>query len=209
MTEAVRLWFLVLYGLGFIAVIAGFIRFRTQRGVVEKKTGPVPTPGPLVVSIVALLVLLTRAGEISDDTSIASAILRVLGIGLSLYTIVMLPWAVRTLGRFGVPGAAILRDHALVTSGPYRMVRHPGYSAILALWLGAALGMLNWLLLALWVLLVGLLFMVTREEEGLLREKFGTTYDVYAAKTGRFVPRIWGRAATELGSAAMTTRRQP
>jgi hypothetical protein len=46
MTEAVRLWFLVLYDLGFIAVIAGFIRFRTQRGAVEKKIGPVPTPGP-------------------------------------------------------------------------------------------------------------------------------------------------------------------
>ena len=190
MTEAVRLWFLVLYGLGFVGVIGGFVRFRAQRGMVEKKIGPLPTPGPIVVSVIALLVLLTRVGEATGDTSIPWTVIRVLGIGLSLYTIVMLPWAVRTLGRFGVPGAAILRDHALVTSGPYRMVRHPGYSAVLALWLGAALGMLNWLLLALWLLLAGLLFMVTREEEGLLREKFGTTYDVYAAKTGRFVPRI-------------------
>jgi protein-S-isoprenylcysteine O-methyltransferase Ste14 len=55
------------------------------------------------------------------------------------------------------------------------------------------LGTLNWLLLTLWPLLVIVLFMVTREEEGLLRAKFGTTYDAYAAKTGRFIPKPSGR----------------
>lgn len=190
MREALRLWFLGLYVLGLLGAIAGFIRFRTQPLPVEKQVGPLPTPGPLIVAVVAVLILLARAGQITGDASIARPILRVLGVALSLYAIVMLPWAVRTLGRFGVPGAAILRDHSLLTSGPFRLVRHPGYSAVLALWLGSALGTLNWLLLALWPLLVALLFMVTREEEALLRDRFGTTYEVYAAKTGRLVPKV-------------------
>lgn len=199
MTQALRLWFLVLFGLGFVGTIAAFIRFRAHRGAIEKKVGPLPTPGPVLVSVVAVVILLTGIGEITGETSIGWAILRVLGVGLSLYTIVMLPWAVRTLGRFGVPGVGVFRDHALVTSGPFRLVRHPGYSAILALWLGAALGTLNWLLLALWPVLVIVLFMVTREEEGLLRAKFGTTYDAYSAKTGRFIPMAWGRQKPPTG----------
>lgn len=199
MTEAFRFWFLVLYGVGFVGVIASFVRFRGQRAVVEDKVGPVPTPGPLIVTIVAVLILLTGSGEATGDTSVAGPILRLLGVGLSLYAVVMLPWAVRTLGRFGVPGAGILRDHALVTSGPFRLVRHPGYSAVLALWLGAAWGTLNWLLLVLWPLLAVILFKAARDEEGLLRGRFGTTYDMYAAKTGRLIPRI--RAARESGGA--------
>ena len=193
MTQVLRLWFLGLFGLGFVGTLVGFIRFRAHRRTVERKLGPLPTPGPVVVSLVAVLILLTGTGEIAGETSIGWVILRVLGVGLSFYAIIMLPWAVGTLGRFGVPGVAVLRDHALVTSGPFRLVRNPGYSAIMALWIGAALGTLNWLLLAVWPLLVGVLFIVAREEEGLLRSKFGTSYDVYAAKRGRFIPKVRGR----------------
>lgn len=193
MAQASRVWFIVLFGIGFVATLAAFIRFRAYREAIEDKVGPLPTPGPVLVSIIALLILITGIGEIAGETSIRWALLRVLGVGLSVYTVVMLPWAVRTLGRFGVPGIGVFRDHALVTSGPFRLVRNPGYSAILALWLGAALGTLNWLLLALWPLLVIVLFTVTREEERLLHAKFGRTYEAYASQRGRFVPKIWGR----------------
>jgi hypothetical protein len=57
---------------------------------------------------------------------------------------------------------------------PRLKVRHPLYSAVMALWLGAALGTLNWLLLALSPLGVAALFMSTCAEEGLLRARFGT-----------------------------------
>ncbi len=63
----------------------------------------------------------------------------------------------------------------------------------MALWLGAALGTLNWLLLALWPLLLAGVFISSRDEEELLREKFGTTYETYAARTGRLIPKVWGR----------------
>jgi len=49
-------------------------------------------------------------------------------------------WATLVLGRFLVPRAVIFADHHLVNSGPFRAMRHPICSRILALWLGAALG---------------------------------------------------------------------
>jgi protein-S-isoprenylcysteine O-methyltransferase Ste14 len=191
-TQAIRIWFLVLFSLGFAGTLVAFIRFRAQRGSVEAKFGPLPTPGPIVVSTAGVLILLTQTGEMLGEW----AILRVLGVGLSLYTIFMLPWAVRTLGHYGIPGTAVLRDHVLITSGPFRLVRNPGYSAIMALWLGAALGTMNWLLLVLWPVLIAILSAVTREEERLLRAKFGASYEAYTARTGRFVPRfVRGRKA--------------
>jgi protein-S-isoprenylcysteine O-methyltransferase Ste14 len=189
MTEALRLWFLLLFGVGIAGFLATAVRFRGRRAMVERKSGPVPTPIPLVTQFVALLILLTRTGELSSGWPL----LRVLGLGLSLYAVVMLPWALRTLGRFFVPGVAVFRDHALVTSGPFRLVRHPLYSAVLALWLGAALGTLNWLLFALLPLVVAGLFIASGAEEAMLRAKFGTSYEAYAAQTGRFIPKVWGR----------------
>lgn len=189
MAEVPRLWFLVLYALGIAAFLGTAIRFRGHRGAVERKIGPLPTPVPLVAFIAALLILLTRTGEMSAGWPI----LRALGVGLSPYAIVMLPWTMPTLGRFFVPGAAVLRDYALVTAGPFRVVRHPLLSAVMALWLGAALGTLNWVLLALWPLLLAGVFISSRDEEGLLRDKVGTTYEAYAAQTGRFIPKMWGR----------------
>ncbi len=188
-TDGLRIWFLALFGLALVAAIAGIVRFLPRRGEVEKQFGPLPAPPPVVLSILGIAILLTRFGEISANWQI----LRVLGFALSLYTIVMMPLTVRALGRFGIPGTAVLRDHSLVTSGPYRFVRHPGYSAVLALWLGAALGTLNWILCVLGLLLIAAMTMVSREEERLMREKFGAEYEVYAARTGRFIPKLWGR----------------
>jgi len=56
----------------------------------------------------------------------------------------------------------------------------------------AALDRLNWLLLALWPLLRAAVFSDLPREEGMLRDRFGTAYDAYAAQTGRLIPRIRG-----------------
>lgn len=74
---------------------------------------------------------------------------------------------------------------------PATLVRHPGYSAILAIFLGTALGTLNWILLALWPLVVVGTYLSSRAAEKLLREKFGKAYRQYAQQTYRFVPGIW------------------
>ena len=188
MAEALRWWFLALFSVWIAGFIMRTIQFRGRRGAIEKKIGPVPTPIGLVMPPVGLLILLTRTGEMSAGW----AILRALGVALSLYTLVIMQWAGRTLGRSFVPGVAIFRDHVLVTSGPYRLIRHPVYSGILALWLGAAFGTMNWLLLALSPLVLAWAFWAARSEEALLRAKLGAAYDAYAAKTtARFIPNVW------------------
>jgi protein-S-isoprenylcysteine O-methyltransferase Ste14 len=78
----------------------------------------------------------------------------------------------------------------LVTSGPYRWIRHPMYSAVLLG--GAALAVmaapaLGW---AVWACLAIVLFVKSTFEERWMREQH-PTYGDYVAQSKRFVPLIF------------------
>ena len=78
----------------------------------------------------------------------------------------------------------------LVTTGPYRYVRHPLYTGLMLFGLGCALGWAtatHWLALAV---LIVVLEAKARREETFLRARFDG-YAAYMARTRRFVP--WGR----------------
>ena len=194
MLQAFQSFFVFAYFLGFAFFVFLILRFRARRPDVEQRTGRLPAPPALISWLVPPLILLVRIGDIS---SIWLPV-RVVGIGFGLYALVLLPWAAAALGASYAPGPALLRGQALVTTGPYQWIRHPIYSAVVTLWLGAALGTLNWLLLLLWPgMLVGVRKQAQTEEK-LLRGHFGDRYDEYAATTGSLFPR-----PTRLGRGAI------
>jgi len=195
LVEGLRLWFLMLYAVGLVVFVGGVVRFRPRREAIEKKHGPLPTPGALITFLVPPIILLARVGHYPAEW----LPVRALGVGLSVYAIIMLPWATWTLGRMYVPGAGVFDDHELVTSGPFRFLRHPIYSAIIALWLGAALGTHNWLLLVTWPVYVAGVMKPVGAEEELLQAKFGNVYEEYAEETGRLIPRLWEIPAGQSG----------
>ena len=184
--DGFRLWFIVLYLVGIISFVGLVFRYRSNKHKIEKQVGPLPSPGIFVPLGIPLLILLTGIGEL--DYGLTA--LRWIGVVLSLYGLVLQFWTLRTLGHFALPGAGLYQDHKLVTSGPFRFVRHPLYSSGITLWLGAGLGTMNWLLLGLWPLILLLvIFVPIRQEESLLREKFGQAYEEYTLATGQIVPR--------------------
>ena len=77
----------------------------------------------------------------------------------------------------------------LDTRGPYRYVRHPIYTGVLACAFGVALRNTSILAFALAVLLTVILTAKARFEEGLLTRRFAD-YPAYAARTPRFLPRV-------------------
>ncbi len=108
-----------------------------------------------------------------------------LGIALAL-------WSVRTLGRFYRPVVAIQEAHEVVTTGPYRYVRHPIYAGALLVMLGAGTALGGWLSILVCVLvpLPGYVRRI-RVEERVLDASLGDAYQVYAADRPRLVPGIW------------------
>jgi protein-S-isoprenylcysteine O-methyltransferase len=114
------------------------------------------------------------------------------GIGLMWLGILLRVWAIRTLGRFFRSVVMIQRDHALVTSGPYRLLRHPSYAGALLTGLGAGVVVGNWFSLAAFVLLplIGYLRRIQIEEVA-LAEGLGDAYHNYAAGSRRLLPFVW------------------
>ena len=193
MINGLHIWFLVLYAIGIITLLIKFIPTRDRAKSAERRIEDSRRLLPMIFLpidwFVPPLIMLSGIGQLSA----AWLPIRLLGLALSLYAFIILTWVPRVLGRFLVPQAAVFPDHVLITAGPFKFIRHPSFSGALALWLGTALGTLNWLLLALWFLLVVGKTIQAHTEEELLRAKFGSVYDAYIRQTGRFIPKLWRR----------------
>ena len=119
-------------------------------------------------------------GEILLD--VLAPMLSVVSAGLGLS-------AVRTLGRQWSYAARLVEGHKLVTDGPYRLVRHPIYTAMLGMLLAANFAYGHWLglLVAGTIFVIGTLIRV-RSEEKLLRDAFGAEFEDYARRARAFIP---------------------
>jgi len=93
------------------------------------------------------------------------------------------------LGSSLTPNPIPKPEGTLETGGLYRYVRHPIYTAVLALALGLTTLAASWIHLAIFLILVMLLGTKARAEERLLRERF-PDYRDYQARVGRFIPGI-------------------
>ena len=76
---------------------------------------------------------------------------------------------------------------ALMTEGPYAVVRHPQYSGLLLMIVGALVQWPTLLTLVMAPILAIVYIRLARREERVMRERFGTAYDEYARSTPAFV----------------------
>jgi protein-S-isoprenylcysteine O-methyltransferase Ste14 len=131
-----------------------------------------------------------------------TTVVQLLGIALGLSGGLLFISAVRALGVHMTPVIQAQEGHQLVQAGPYRWVRHPVYTAILAVSLGQTLLYLSTPLAALTVVLLVLAVYRSGLEEELLGspEIFGAAYGAYKARTGRFLPRL--RRAANAGPSS-------
>jgi protein-S-isoprenylcysteine O-methyltransferase Ste14 len=108
-----------------------------------------------------------------------------LAIGSGLFAI----GAVRALGRNWSLAARVLESHTLVTTGPYAVVRHPIYTAMLGLMIATGIALSRWeALLAGVVIFTAATLWRTRIEERLLRQSFGAAYDRYVEQVPALLP---------------------
>lgn len=117
--------------------------------------------------------------------------LRLLGVPAGLAGVVLFGWMFRHLG-LNVTSTSIPRSNAtLITTGPYRWVRHPMYSAVLILVTAASLLTANTVVGVGGMAMFTLLAARSHIEEERLVEKFGDAYRAYQRRTGRFLPRLF------------------
>jgi protein-S-isoprenylcysteine O-methyltransferase Ste14 len=119
----------------------------------------------------------------TDAILVAAAILCLCGLGFCL-------WARAVLGRNWSGTVTLKEDHELIVRGPYRLVRHPIYSGLLAMliatWMeqGHIAGMTGLVLVfvSFWIKL--------NYEEELMRKQFPKQYADYQERVKRIIPFI-------------------
>jgi protein-S-isoprenylcysteine O-methyltransferase Ste14 len=89
------------------------------------------------------------------------------------------------------PEVTVQEDHQLVTSGPYRIIRHPRYLGVLLVALGLSLLFRAWIGLGLGLLVLAVLLGRIRDEEALMRQEFGEAWEGYCQRSWRLVPYVY------------------
>jgi protein-S-isoprenylcysteine O-methyltransferase Ste14 len=113
------------------------------------------------------------------------------GIAFGLAGIWMASAGIRHLGKQWRVSAALSEDHELITSGPYRIVRHPIYASMFAMNIMSALllGRLPWWPIAIALFVAGIEVRVRVEDE-LLRGRFGVRFDEWKKQIPAYLPLV-------------------
>lgn len=185
-------WFIGLFGLAFLTggviYLPRLIKTQTPRRVEQNDLSFwLILPGFLVVFYGAPLEYLYLPQIIPHTRGFQIA-----GLALLAAAIALRVWARRALGSLYSGKVHIQTGHRLVQSGPYRCVRHPGYTGFLLMLLGLAVGYSSLIgLAAIPLLFLPAIAYRIRVEERLLSAEFDDEFTAYSQHTCRLIPFIW------------------
>ena len=140
--------------------------------------------GFLIFCAVMAVIFLPRFIFPTWRTEFWDEILDVLGI-----LIILFGFLLRVAAR-GIKKERSKEGRDLVQEGPYEMIRHPMYTGSFLIGLGIICLLFNaWIIGLLVVVFLSIYIPQLKKEEGDLRERFKETYDAYANRTPRLLPK--------------------
>jgi protein-S-isoprenylcysteine O-methyltransferase Ste14 len=116
--------------------------------------------------------------------------LRWLGTLFAFIGVVFWIYSQAILGKYWSPQLQVQKEHKIITSGPYRVIRHPIYTAMFIWVIGLALFTANLVFALMALLTITVLILRVPKEEKMMLEQFGDEYKKYMQITGRFFPRF-------------------
>ena len=113
-----------------------------------------------------------------------------IGVTLCAVGMAVLIWARQHLGRNWSQTVAAKEGHELVTSGPYRYIRHPMYAGGLIACIGSAIVCGGaWIFLL--VVLSGIFLWRVGAEDKLMEQLFSDNFPDYKKRTKALIPFVW------------------
>jgi len=174
----------------------------------------------IAVEVVLLITKRAKSGrDIVSDSKSLTIIWKTIGIGIcaTLLSYVLLPhpffvghrfeygaamllisgmalrwYSIYYLGKQFTVNVAIIEGHRLVTSGPYRLIRHPSYTGLLMIFLG--LGIHSNHIVGILVLTLPVIWAIHNRigiEEAAMKAFFGIEYKLYREQTRKLIPYIY------------------
>ncbi|TDD39348.1 isoprenylcysteine carboxylmethyltransferase family protein [Nonomuraea terrae] len=148
-------------------------------------------PGIVAIAVPAILLAWTGTGPLAP-ADLWHVLAMAAGAALIMTGVALLAWTIALFDRTG-HGTLSPTDPTrhLVVHGPYRYVRNPMFSGVLAILLGEAAMLRSPALLAWFaVFWAALAIAIPRVEEPRLEHRFGADYARYRAAVPRWLPRL-------------------
>jgi protein-S-isoprenylcysteine O-methyltransferase Ste14 len=111
-----------------------------------------------------------------------------LGILVSVPPLFYLVWVHRHLDTQWSIALELREGHKLITTGPYRRIRHPMYLGIFVYTIGLVLVSSDLLVAVFFLFTIWVNYRRIPEEEQMMIDEFGDEYREYMKHTGRLVP---------------------
>jgi protein-S-isoprenylcysteine O-methyltransferase Ste14 len=160
---------------------------KREEGVASKFAGLLG-----LIGFVSVIVYVINPGWLAWANLRLPMWLRWIGILIALAGFSLLQWSQNSLGRSWSDTPRMLKGQILITNGPYRVIRHPIYTAFILILGSTLLISDNGLVGLLWIGMTVLeIVSRIRFEEGLMLEYFGDQYREYMNRTGRLIPKLY------------------
>jgi len=123
----------------------------------------------------------------SIDLSEGLVALAVMSLGVGLRV-----WAAVVLGRYYTTTLMMTEGQTVVASGPYSLIRHPGYLGEILLWTGFAILSGNAILfIVIPAMFVSVYLYRIASEEAMLTKELGKSYAEYRRRTRKLIPFLY------------------
>ncbi|WP_426594416.1 methyltransferase family protein [Cellulomonas sp. McL0617] len=138
------------------------------------------------------ILMLPLGASLAPGAVLEGAGVFVLGAVVGWLGLILRWWSFATLGRYFTIVVQTSADQVVVSRGPYRLLRHPSYTGLLAALVGVGLMLGNWVgVCASFVLILLALIARLRREERAMIDTLGDAYLDFAKDRARLVPFIW------------------
>lgn len=165
--------------------------FRAKVGASKEKPKSYLQSVPVYLSTLTLIGIILGVFEVGTLEYLPSyGPIRITGLIFFLVFSWVQILSVKTLAENYSQDVLIYKDHRLVTSGIFKIVRHPQYIAQVLMDLGAAAALLSYIVLPFAIIEIPLLIMRAIMEEKLLEKYFRDNYKEYKKNSGFFIPFI-------------------
>jgi protein-S-isoprenylcysteine O-methyltransferase Ste14 len=181
----------------WVAGVLGWVMFSFYWEIEAKKAAPAKTSesnGSRAVHVfLANAALLLEVAPIRGLGRFlpASSLIMTAGLAIEAIGLFLTIWARRHLGRNWSGEITIKVDHQLIRSGPYKLLRHPIYTGLLAMYAGIAIVTGEWLAIIGFAMAAFAYWRKIRLEEANLKVAFGAEYESYRRETWALAPGLF------------------
>ena len=117
--------------------------------------------------------------------------IRYIGLLITIPGFVLMQASEKYLAKQFSIEVTLQKDHKLIQSGPYKVIRHPRYLGIFVFFTGISLTFRSLLGIMLVMVLAAVLVWRVFAEEKMMHQEFGKEWEAYRAKTWRLIPYLF------------------